>query len=29
MDRDSRKARDMIAAARPIGTLDEKLGFFG
>jgi riboflavin kinase/FMN adenylyltransferase len=29
MDRDSRKARDMIAAARPVGPLDEKLGFFG
>jgi riboflavin kinase/FMN adenylyltransferase len=29
MDRDSRKARDMIAAARPVGLLDEKLGFFG
>ena len=27
MDRDSRKARDMIAAARPIGELDARLGF--
>lgn len=29
MDRDSGKAREMIAAARPIGELDRKLGFFG
>lgn len=29
MDRDSRKARAMIAEARPIGALDETLGFFG
>ena len=28
MDRDSRKARDRLASARPIGALDEKLGFF-
>jgi len=28
MDRDSRQARDKLAAARPIGPLDEKLGFF-
>lgn len=28
MDRDSRKARDMIAKARPISELDQKLGFF-
>lgn len=29
MDRDSRKAQAMISEARPIGVLDEKLGFFG
>ena len=29
MDRDSRKARAMIAEARPLGDLDQKLGFFG
>lgn len=28
MDRDARQARDLIAAAEPISTLDEKLGFF-
>jgi riboflavin kinase/FMN adenylyltransferase len=28
MDRDSRRARDMISAARPLGPLDQKLGFF-
>jgi riboflavin kinase / FMN adenylyltransferase len=29
MDRDSRKARELIAAARPMSELDRKLGFFG
>jgi riboflavin kinase/FMN adenylyltransferase len=29
MDRDSRKARELIAAARPMSGLDRKLGFFG
>ncbi|ODT83470.1 MAG: riboflavin biosynthesis protein RibF [Pelagibacterium sp. SCN 64-44] len=29
MDRDSRKARELIRDARPISALDEKLGFFG
>ena len=29
MDRDSKKARDLIKAAKPLGELDEKLGFFG
>ena len=29
MDRDSRKARELIAAARPMSDLDRKLGFFG
>jgi riboflavin kinase/FMN adenylyltransferase len=29
MDRDSRKARDLIAKAKPLGELDMKLGFFG
>lgn len=29
MDRDSRKARALIAAAGPISDLDRKLGFFG
>ncbi|KKB11424.1 hypothetical protein VE25_12680 [Devosia geojensis] len=29
MDRDSRKARDLLAAARAISELDKKLGFFG
>lgn len=28
MDRDSNKARAMLAAARPLGDLDAKLGFF-
>lgn len=28
MDRDSRKARELIAAAKPISELDERLGFF-
>ncbi|WDR00970.1 bifunctional riboflavin kinase/FAD synthetase [Devosia sp. J2-20] len=29
MDRDSRKARELISTARPIGALDSKLGFIG
>ena len=29
MDRDSRKAREAIAAARPLTELDARLGFFG
>ncbi|WIJ24653.1 bifunctional riboflavin kinase/FAD synthetase [Devosia sp. RR2S18] len=29
MDRDSRKARDLLAAAVPLSGLDRKLGFFG
>ena len=29
MDRDSNKARALIAAARPLSDLDRKLGFFG
>lgn len=29
MNRDSRRARDAIAAAKPLGELDMKLGFFG
>lgn len=29
MDRDSKKARDLIAEASPISDLDRKLGFFG
>lgn len=29
MNRDSEKARAMIAAARPLGPIDETLGFFG
>lgn len=29
MDRDSRKARELLAAAQPVSQLDEKLGFFG
>ena len=29
MDRDSRKARELIAAARPLTELDAKLGFIG
>jgi len=29
MDRDSRKAREIIAGASPIGELDRRLGFFG
>ncbi|SMQ59221.1 riboflavin kinase / FMN adenylyltransferase [Devosia lucknowensis] len=29
MDRDSRKARELIAGAKPIGALDRKLGFVG
>lgn len=29
MNRDSKKARDIIAAARPISELDHRLGFFG
>jgi len=29
MDRDSRKARELLAAARPISELDKMLGFFG
>ena len=29
MDRDAGKARNMIAAARPISALDARLGFFG
>lgn len=29
MDRDSRKARDLIAAAEPLSELDRRLGFFG
>lgn len=29
MDRDSRKARGLLAAAQPISELDGKLGFFG
>ncbi|QQR38229.1 bifunctional riboflavin kinase/FAD synthetase [Devosia rhizoryzae] len=28
MDRDGKKAREMIAAAEPLSTLDERLGFF-
>ena len=28
MDRDSRKARDLIAASKPLNGLDSKLGFF-
>jgi riboflavin kinase/FMN adenylyltransferase len=27
MDRDSRKARDLLAAARPLSELDRRLGF--
>ncbi len=29
MDRDSKKARALIAQAKPVSELDEKLGFFG
>ncbi len=29
MDRDSARARKMLAAARPLSALDERLGFFG
>lgn len=29
MDRDSQKARDLLARARPLGNLDQRLGFFG
>ena len=29
MDRDSRKARELITTARPLGALDSKLGFIG
>jgi len=29
MDRDSRKARDLLARATPLSALDRKLGFFG
>jgi riboflavin kinase/FMN adenylyltransferase len=29
MDRDSRKARELLATAKPVSDLDEKLGFFG
>lgn len=29
MDRDSKKARALIAEAKPVSDLDEKLGFFG
>ena len=29
MDRDSRKARDLIKAAKPLSALDVKLGFLG
>jgi len=28
MDRDAKKARDLLAAARPLGDLDRRLGFF-
>jgi riboflavin kinase/FMN adenylyltransferase len=29
MDRDSKKARALIAGAKPVSNVDERLGFFG